>query len=164
MPTLMLTMALQYMNCFRPIRFLVLLALVFGIHAATSAQAQRLGVGAQFGDPSGVTLQVRNEGAPSYDFLGAWSLNQDFLFLNGHLLFENPISAENLDRPFQWFVGPGGFVGVGGGGEVGISGTIGLNLDLTDHVAIYGRITPRLELAPETQEAIGGGLGIRYFL
>jgi len=149
------------------------LTLVVGI-STPSAMAQRssgaAGLGGQLGDPSGVTVKLYNAGAPSYDFLGVWSSVDDFFVLNGHALFEESISAENVDQPLEWFGGPGGFVGTfqGGGpfeGEtvVGISGTIGLQMEVADHLELYLQATPRFALIPETEGDLGGGLGLRYY-
>ncbi len=149
----------------RTLSLLSLLVFVVAVGAGmvSSSHAQSVGVGGQLGEPSGVTLKVYNANSPSYDVLAAWSLQEDNVFLNGHLLVENRISTTNLDRPLEWFVGPGAFVGLSGDGVLGVSGTVGLNLILTDHISIYGRITPRLALAPGTRGDVGGGLGLRYF-
>ncbi|RMF57276.1 MAG: hypothetical protein D6746_11330 [Bacteroidetes bacterium] len=133
------------------------------------AQAQRrpgaIGLGAQIGEPSGVTLQVYRPQAVSYDFLAAWDLD-DFVFLNVHGLYE-----QHLDRQGQvhLFYGPGAFIGFrdrpGDRDDdtvAGISGRIGIGF-LIDRFEIYGQITPRLALAPATEGDIGGGLGFRFF-
>ncbi len=139
---------------------------------ASSAHAQRtsgsVGLGGQAGDPSGITLKVYNDGAPSYDFLAAWSSVSDYFFINGHALFEEPLPAENVDEPLEWFVGPGAFVGVfeetaGGDAILGISGTVGLQVVLAEHFEIYVQATPRFSLVPDTDGDLGGGLGIRYY-
>jgi hypothetical protein len=153
--------------------FSALLVLAIGI-TAPSAVGQRTsgaaGLGGQVGDPSGVTFKIYNAGAPSYDFLGAWSSVNDFFFLNAHVLFEEPIDADNVDQPLEWFIGPGGFIGTfeGGGpfeGEavLGISGTVGLQMELADHFELHVQATPRFALIPETEGDIGGGLGLRYY-
>jgi hypothetical protein len=153
-------------------RLLVLIAVLLGL--SLSAHAQRtsgaVGIGGQLGDPSGVTLKLHNAGAPSYDFLGAWSSVDDFFFLNAHALFEEPLPADNVDQPFEWFIGPGGFVGTfqnggpfSGEAVIGISGTVGLQIVLADHFEFYLQGTPRFALIPETEGDIGGGLGLRFY-
>jgi hypothetical protein len=162
------------MNTLLSARSLALFALLVGIGLATPAHGQRtsgaVGLGGQLGDPSGVTLKIYNQGAPSYDFLGAWSSVNDFFFLNAHALFENNVPADNLDQPLQWYIGPGGFVGTfegggpfGGEAVIGISGTVGLQMVLADHFELYLQATPRFALIPETEGDIGGGLGLRYY-
>ncbi|PQJ34681.1 hypothetical protein BSZ35_08775 [Salinibacter sp. 10B] len=155
-------------------RVLSLAALAFVLSAAVSSvHAQRtsgaVGLGGQVGEPSGVTLKVHNAGAPSYDFLAAWSSVSDFFFLNGHALFEKPLPAENVEQPLEWFIGPGAYVGVfeagpqDGEAVFGISGTIGVQMVLAEHFELYLQATPRFNLAPETDGDLGGGLGLRYY-
>lgn len=110
------------------------------------AQAQRrpgaIGLGAQIGEPSGVTLQVYRPQAVSYDFLAAWDLD-DFVFLNVHGLYE-----QHLDRQGQvhLFYGPGAFIGFrdrpGDRDDdtvAGISGRIGIGF-LIDRFETTGRL------------------------
>lgn len=153
-----------------PVLFAVLLlgALASSAHAQRSSGA--VGLGGQAGDPSGITLKIYNAGAPSYDFLAAWSSVSDYFFINGHALFEKPLPADNVEEPLEWFVGPGAFVGVfentgprGGDAVLGISGTVGLQVVLAEHFEIYLQATPRFSLVPETHGDLGGGLGIRYY-
>lgn len=155
-------------------RSLAVFALVVGLAGISSdVYAQRtsgaVGVGGQLGEPTGVTLKFYNANSPSYDFLAAWDLDR-FFFLNGHALFENDLTAENVDADFEWFVGPGAFVGIFDAPDpfddelqVGLSGTIGLNLIINRRVELYGQVTPRLRLIPETDGDFGGGVGLRYY-
>lgn len=156
-----------------PVVLITALVLVLGL-GVSNAQAQRtsgsFGLGGQVGDPSGLSLSVYNAGSASYDVLAAWSSINDFFFLNAHLLFENRISATNVDQPIEWFIGPGGFVGTfqntgpfGGEAILGISGTVGIQMILADHFELYLRATPRFAVVPETHGDLGGGLGLRYY-
>lgn len=140
--------------------------------AATPVQAQRvpgaLGIGGQVGDPSGVTLKVYNPNRLSYDFLAAWDLD-DFFFLNLHGLYERPLELENTSG-LEYFFGPGGYVGVkdrpaGRDDDVvfGISGRLGINIPLENRFEFYAQITPRINLVPDTDGDLGGGLGVRYY-
>lgn len=154
-------------------RLLPLLALVIGLGLATSAHAQRtsgaVGLGGQLGEPSGITLKIYNANAPSYDFLAAWDL-EDFFFLNGHALFEHDLRAENIEQELEWFIGPGAYLGIIDRSPpadddliIGISGTAGLSLIIDRQFEIYGQVTPRIALIPDTDGDLGGGLGFRYY-
>lgn len=156
----------------RSILFFTLLALGLHFALAIPTCAQRttdaVGFGGQLGEPSGITLKFYDAQGPSYDFLAAWDLDDRF-FLNAHALFENNIQA-NIDPDLHWIIGPGGFIGlfdtpspVDDEALIGISGTVGLNLVFNRRVELYGRLTPRLELLPETEGDAGGGLGLRYY-
>lgn len=152
----------------RPIFALLVVAGLWAV--SLPAQAQRApgaaGLGVQAGEPSGITLKLYNPDRPSYDFLAAWSF-ENFFFLNVHALFESPLSAENLEQPVQWYVGPGVYIGVsddeGSEAGLGVSGTIGLDILLADHFELYLQATPRFELVRETEPHMGGGLGLRYY-
>lgn len=131
-----------------------------------SADAQRasgnVGLGGQIGSPSGVTLKFYNAGGPSYDFLGAWDLDE-FFFLNVHAQFSQPINANNVSG-LEWFYGPGAFIGVDDNDTaLGISGRIGINWMANEYIEFFGQLTPRLNLAPDTNGDFGGGLGLRYY-
>jgi hypothetical protein len=155
------------------LRLVLALLIVSGLCvAAHPAQAQRTtgatGLGVQAGDPSGVTLKLYNADQPSYDFLAAWSLtDNDFFFLNAHALFERSLSAEDVEQPVQWYIGPGAYIGVSdnGGSEagLGVSGTIGIDILLDERFEVYLQATPRFELIRETEPHLGGGLGFRYY-
>ena len=136
---------------------------------ATEAQAQRtpgsLGVGVQIGQPSGLSLMYYRPSRMSYDFLTAWDLSDDFLFVNAHGLFERHLgNDENLHAYF----GPGVFVGFRDDADnneetvAGISGRVGLGY-LFNRFEVYGQLTPRLALTPDTDGDLGGGVGFRYF-
>ena len=131
-----------------------------------SAQAQRvsgnMGLGGQIGSPSGVTLKVYNAGGPSYDFLAAWDLDE-FFFLNAHAQFSQPINANNVSG-LEWFFGPGAFIGVRNDeAALGISARFGINWMANEYIELFGQITPRLDLVPDTEGGFGGGLGLRYY-
>lgn len=149
----------------------IVVALFIGLCiGALPAQAQRTsgaaGLGVQAGEPSGLTLKIYNAESPSYDFLAAWSFD-NFLFLNAHALFEQPLAIENVEEPVQWFIGPGAYIGIyddaGSEAGLGISGTVGLDILLAEQFELYIQATPRFELVRETEPDIGGGIGLRYY-
>jgi hypothetical protein len=147
----------------------VLFALTLCVSVAPT-QAQRApgaaGLGVQAGEPSGITLKIYNPDRPSYDVLAAWSFD-DFFFLNAHVLFERPLSIENVEPPVQWYIGPGAYVGIyddeTSEAGLGVSGTVGLDILLAEQFELYLQATPRFELVRETEPDIGGGLGLRYY-
>lgn len=143
------------------------LVLLIGAACAPQASAQRtpgsIGIGGQLGDPSGVTLKFYNGRGPSWDFLAAWD-SDDFFFLNVHALYERHLGR----RPdLHFFYGPGGFVGFRDRGEeddveAGISGSFGVGF-LIEQFEIYGQLTPRLSVVPDTDGDLGAGLGVRFY-
>ena len=147
---------------------LLIIALIIAGWPAAFAQraAGSLGIGAQFGQPTGLSLKIYQPEGISTDILAAWDLD-DFFFLNVYGLIERHIS--NSER-FHYFVGPGAFVGLhdreteeGDEFAAGISGNFDLNIILRS-LEIYGQFTPRLQLIDETSGDLGGGIGIRFYL
>ena len=154
----------------RATRFtLLLLAFAFTATIATSpALAQRepgsLGIGAQFGEPTGFNLKFYNPGM-SYDFLAAWDLD-DFFYVNGHGVWERHL---NQSGRAHVFFGPGAFVGFrerenedGDDTVAGISATAGLGF-LFNRFELFGQVIPRLSVTPETEGDLGGGVGVRFY-
>lgn len=137
--------------------------------AINSADAQRrqgdVGVGIQFGSPSGLTVKVYTPSAMSFDLLAAWDLD-DFVFLNVHGLYERHLGDSEQAHVF---FGPGVFVGIRDRGNnfdsesvIGVSGRVGLGF-IIEKVEIYGQVTPRLSIVPDSNTDMGGGIGFRYY-
>ena len=139
------------------------------VHAQRTPGA--VGLGGQVGAPSGVTLKVYNPNTISYDFLAAWDLD-DFLFLNVHGLYERPLRLEGISG-VEYFFGPGGYIGFedrdgdDNGTEedvvLGISGRLGINVPFENRFEVFVQITPRINLIPDTEGDLGGGVGLRYY-
>ncbi len=142
---------------------------VLSLGTTADAQAQRrpgaIGIGGQIGEPSGLTVKVYNPSAVSFDVLAAWE-SDDFFYVNGHGIYERHLdNSGNV----HFFFGPGAFVGFRDRPRdqdddvvAGISGTLGLNL-LIDRFEIYGQLTPRLAVTPNTNGDLGGGVGARFY-
>ncbi len=142
----------------------ILLLSVQALRAQPPAGA--VGIGAQFGQPTGISLKFSNPSGMSADLLVAWDLG-DFVFFNLHGIYERPISGRN----FYLYYGPGFFLGFRDTNgrrfqnddlALGISGNFGLAV-LIDRLEVFGQLTPRLELVESTSGGIGGGLGLRFF-
>lgn len=130
-------------------------------HAQSPAGA--VGVGGQIGDPSGLTLRLYQRPSFAYDFLAAWDLDR-FFFLNAHAIYERPIP----DSPLHYYLGPGAVLGIQEDGEdnelvIGMSGQFGVNF-FVERFEVFLQLTPRLNVIPDTDGQIGGGVGLRYYL
>lgn len=146
---------------------LLAVGLLFGVQNANAQRAPgSIGIGAQIGEPSGVTLLVYNPQRVSYDFLAVWDMD-DFFFLNSHALFEQHFGRSNRAH---FFYGPGAFIGLRDRSNdrddevvVGLSGRVGVGY-LFDRFEVYAQLTPRLALSPSTDGDFGGGVGFRFYL
>lgn len=147
------------------IAFLAIAVLLVTTPASAQSPAGDVGLGGQIGDPSGVTLKLYQRPGFAYDFLAAWDLD-DFFFLNGHALYERPIP----DSPLRYYLGPGVVIGFREQRSdrdddeivIGMSGQFGLNF-FVEQFEVFLQLTPRLQVIPETDGEIGGGVGLRYY-
>jgi hypothetical protein len=149
------------------VRKLFLFALVVAsVSSRSYGQSDRdIGVGIQLGSPTGLTVKLHADDRTSYDFLAAWDLD-DFFFVNAHFLWERRVE-EGVDQDLRMFYGPGAFIGffdrnAGDEAGLGVSGTAGAAMWF-GAVELYIQITPRFSLIPDTDFAIGGGLGARLY-
>ena len=137
--------------------------LLLSASAAAQSPPGDTGLGGQIGDPSGVTLKLYQRPGFAFDFLAAWDLDR-FFFLNAHALYERPIP----DSPLRYYLGPGVVIGVNEGSDeendavIGASGQFGLNF-FVDQFEVFLQLTPRLNVIPDTDGHIGGGIGLRYY-
>lgn len=153
----------------RALRMVIATMILGTITGVPSADAQRsggdVGLGLQVGEPSGVTLQFYNPASLSWDFLAAWDVD-DFFFLNVHGLYHRRLGQQH---DVHLFYGPGAFIGVHDRGRgrdddvvVGISGTLGIGA-MIERFQVYGAVTPRLSVIPDTDGDVGAGVGVRYY-
>lgn len=143
--------------------FLIAGWLLLSAPAAAQSPPGDAGLGGQIGDPSGVTLKLYQRPGFAFDFLAAWDLDQ-FFFLNAHALYERSIP----DSPLRYYLGPGVVIGVNEGPDdesdavIGASGQFGVNF-FVEQFEVFLQLTPRLNVIPDTDGHIGGGVGLRYY-
>ena len=132
------------------------------LFAQTKTSKGRIGIGAQVGDPTGMTLKIYQRKDLAYHVLAAWNLD-DFFSINAHLAFEHPIT----DSPLRYFLGPGLLLGWEKRAKdtelrAGISVLAGLNFFM-EKFEVFLAATPNLRLVPNTVATVGGAVGLRYF-
>ena len=146
-----------------------MLLLLAGLGAAElpSAHAQRspgrVGIGAQVGQPSGLTAKIYRHEQLAYDLALGWNL-RDFFFADLHRIHERPLP----NSPLHLLFGPGLFAGVDQApaeneATLGISGALGLNF-FNERFEVFLQATPRMRLYPQTRGRLSGSVGVRYFL
>ena len=138
------------------------LALFTALLLAAPVATAQVGIGGQLGDPTGLSLAF-GQGRGAVLIAAGWDLSADKFLAEGHyVLNESGLSNETNLR---FFYGPGLFIGANDDdARAGASLGLGLSLDATRDVEIYGLISPRLQLLDETDFDLGGGVGVRLFL
>jgi hypothetical protein len=154
----------------RPVVLLAVLMLVTA--CAAEVAAGPLGVGVIVGEPTGLSLKQWIGQGRAVDLAAAWSFVDDAaLHVHMDYLFHAPRPPE-IDVPGLLF-----YFGIGGriklvddeGDEesdnrLGVRVPLGLDyLFAQSHLEMFLEVAPLLDLAPETEFTVNGGLGIRYY-
>ena len=137
---------------------LSLLALLLLLTPAVAAQTS---IGAQVGDPTGLSLKV-GQGSGAILVAVGWDFSgDDAINVEGHYLLRSRGIQGNPQVRF--FYGPGLFASFGDiqKDRFGVNVAVGLETELVDAIEVYGLVSPRLQLIDETDFDVGGGLGIR---
>lgn len=126
----------------------------------------RIGLGVIFGEPTGLSGKIWTTDRTAFDFGAAWSFQDDGHFhLHADYLFHNYsyFDVEKGSLPF--------YLGIGGrvrfhddDNRFGVRFVVGIEYFFEDWpMALFVEVVPILDLAPETEGDINGGLGIRFY-
>ncbi|MDD3641990.1 MAG: hypothetical protein PHQ19_00780 [Candidatus Krumholzibacteria bacterium] len=136
-----------------------------------SADHGTVGLGVIFGEPTGLSGKVWTTERTAFDFGVAWSFQGDGHFhLHADYLFHN-FSYFDVDRGSLPF-----YLGIGGrvrfhdddhgddDSRFGVRFVVGLEYFFEDWpMAVFVEVVPILDLAPETEGDVNGGLGLRFY-
>lgn len=130
-----------------------------------AAQDHGFGMGIVLGEPTGLSAKLWTSSDNAFDFAAAWSFRGD-----GNLLLQAdyvwhffnlmPVSSGKLPL----YIGIGGRVILADDPEFGVRIPVGIDYLFADApIDVFLEIVPILDLSPETDFGVGGGLGIRYW-
>ena len=148
----------------KKILFFVFLFIIF-LQMSLLAQNKQFGLGIILGEPTGLSAKLWTTSTNAFDFGAAWSFKGD-----GHLLLQadyvwhmfDLIRVSSGKLPF--YVGIGGRVILRDDPDVGVRIPFGLDYIFADApVDIFFELVPILDLAPETDFDLGGGIGARFW-
>ncbi len=158
---------------------LIALLCVFSMAAAVSAQDDtagatkpassfehgKFGIGVIFGEPSGLSAKMWTTNTTGFDLGLAWSFSGDGNFhIHGDYLFHNFGVFDVSKGSLPVYIGIGGRILFQDNTKVGIRLPIGLEYYFADWpLAVFGEIVPILDLAPDTEFDINGGIGLRFY-
>ena len=128
---------------------------------AAPAAAAQVALGAQVGDPTGLSLKL-GEGRGTVLLALGWDLD-DSISVEGHyVLRARPLEASRV----SFFYGPGLYLrdSDSSDADFGVSLGLGLETDLAPELELYGLLSPRLLLIDESEFDLGGGIGLRLRL
>jgi hypothetical protein len=125
------------------------------IFLSGSAARAEVAAGVILGEPTGLSVRINK-----FPVLGiSWSGVHHWMYVHGDYIF--------IDRPLEeqvrWYLGLGAVVHIGDY-ESGIGGRvpIGLLFPFDPKFELFGELVPGLNLLPDVDFTVGGGIGIRY--
>ncbi len=156
------------------ILFCMVLGLMMIFVKPITAQDHGFGLGIILGEPTGLSAKAWTSSDNAFDFAIAWSFHNyhhdndnhndgDFLLQADYVWhFFNAISVSSGKLPI--YVGIGGRVVLADNPSFGVRIPVGIDYLFADApIDIFLELVPIMDLAPETDFGIGGGIGIRYW-
>jgi len=145
--------------------FITILGLMMILAKPITAQDHGFGMGLILGEPTGLSAKLWTGGDNAFDFAAAWSFKGD-----GNLLLQ----ADYVWHFFNLMPVPSGklplYIGIGGrviladDPRFGVRIPIGIDYLFADApIDVFLELVPILDLSPETDFGVGGGIGIRYW-
>jgi hypothetical protein len=143
-------------------KLIIFMVVAFVLIAGPVAlKAEGLGLGIILGEPTGLSGKMWMGGNTAVDAAAAWSFGDNgALHLHADYLFHK----NDLMEFASLYYGLGAKVKLMDDVQVGIRVPVGLVHELESApIDIFLEIVPGLNLIPETNFGINGGLGIRYY-
>ena len=140
---------------------LILLAL------ATSAFAANVGLGFMVGEPTGFSLKAWSGSRTAFDVAAGWSLgNSDWIYVHSDYLWHRYDLDVDVRGSLPYYFGLGGRVLLRDGHDsrMGVRLPLGLNFITADHrFDFFIEVAPIIDLVPDTEFDVSGGLGARIY-
>lgn len=139
-------------------------ALVPAPAAAAAVDGGTWELGAILGEPTGLSAKYWLSRVNAVDFGAAWSFDEDGRFhLHCDYLFHNYEIFKVDQGSLPLYFGIGGRVLFADDARVGLRLTLGLEYVVEQYpMSVFFEVAPIVDVAPETEASINGGLGIRY--
>ena len=143
---------------------IIIIALLCVISAGMKAQDSGLGAGIIIGEPTGLSGKTWLSSNDAIDAGVAWSISNGWFHIHAdylrHVFGLIPVEKGKLPLYF----GIGAKIGFGNDVSLGARVPVGLAylFDGTP-LDVFIEIVPGLEIIPDTQFDMGGGIGVRYW-
>lgn len=145
------------------------LALAAGLASAQTGRAGgNIGLGAVFGEPTGVSFKYWSSRTMAFDAAAAWSFVGGGSFqLHADVIFHNFELFKVEKGRLALYYGFGGrFKSEDENGDAVFSLRLPIGISYEFEKSpfeLFFEVAPMLNLAPETKGDIGGGMGFRYY-
>jgi len=147
------------------ILFSLLFCLVF---ASLSAAKDRdnFGIGPFIGEPTGLNAQFYWDKSSAIDIGGAWSWDEWFLVSADFQMYDYIM---DMPREWKWYYGGGVYMTFANDehddNTLGVRVPVGLKYHFPYSIVdAWAEFAPGVELAPETELSIQGGIGVTFWL
>jgi hypothetical protein len=142
----------------------LILVAVIGLPAAAQEQGS-FGLGAVFGEPTGITAKQYVSSHIAFDATIYWSfVANDTLYAHLDYLHHTDTLFGQSPDGFTFYGGIGGMIQFSANPALGVRVPLGINYFLTDMpLEFFFEIGPLLLLYPETTAGATAGLGVRYY-
>lgn len=142
---------------------LLLVALMLASVPATA----RIGAGIILGEPTGICVKKWLDEGTAIDAATGWSMTDGDFYLHADYLWHRIVEDRKIGGSVPLYFGIGGRLLIRGDGddsEVGLRVPVGLDFFLPDdRFDIFVEIAPILNIAPETELGLSGGIGVRFY-
>jgi len=140
--------------------------------AVASAQLSGTGIGIIVGEPTGLSLKSWLSAKTALTVGAAWSFRNDgsLLLWADYTLHSFNITRSADPRSLAFYYGIGGKVGFVDRNDTKNETVIGARIPLglmlpigTSPVAVFLEVVPTLDLSPDTDFGVNGGIGVHFF-
>lgn len=147
----------------------VLTVIFVGLSITNEVSAQQqidrqLGAGFIVGEPTGISLKYWNNDNNAFDAGLSWSVTNEFLHIHADYLMHNYGLFDIEKGSLPLYYGIGGRILFADDPDIGARIPVGLNYLMEDDpIGFFIEIVPTLDLLPDVEFEVSGGIGARYY-
>ncbi len=149
----------------------VTIAVVLLLIACPVVGTAKVGLGIVAGEPTGLSLKVWSNSRQAFDLAAGWSLGDgDWVYLHGDFLLHSYALEDEIEEdfegrlPFYYGIGARVLLSEDHDSRFGVRIPLGLDYIFSDgRFDIFLEVAPVLDLVPETDLDLAGGIGVRYY-
>ncbi len=142
-------------------------AVLITLALATTAVAGDMGAGLMAGEPTGLSCKVWSGSRTAFDVAAGWSLGSEgWIYVHGDYLWHRYDLEVDVRGALPFYFGIGGRVLLhdGDSSKLGVRIPVGLDYLTEDRrFDFFLELAPIINLVPDTDFDISGGIGVRYY-
>jgi hypothetical protein len=144
---------------------LQILLILLGLSFCTSYAQKSFGLGIILGEPTGLSAKLWTGSSNAFDFGAAWSFEgSGHLLLQADYVWHSSLTKASSGQ-LALYYGIGGRIVFANDPDVGVRIPIGLDYIFSSApIDIFAEVVPIMDLIPDTEFVLNGGLGIRFWL